>query len=41
VYRSPEPMYPVIGGRVQIRTKMLQAIVNIGNFKNLGWDDRI
>jgi ribonuclease HI len=34
-------MYPVLGGSVQIRTKMLQTIVNIRNYKNLAWDDRI
>jgi hypothetical protein len=34
-------MYPVIGGKVQIRTRMLQTKVNICNFKNLDWDDKI
>jgi Reverse transcriptase (RNA-dependent DNA polymerase) len=33
--------YPVLTEKVQIRLKMLQTIVNIRHFKNLGWDDVI
>jgi hypothetical protein len=34
-------MYPVLGQKVQIKTKMLQTIVNIRNYKNSSWDDII
>jgi hypothetical protein len=34
-------MYPVLGQKVQIKTKMLQTIINIRNYKNSSWDDII
>jgi hypothetical protein len=34
-------MYPVFGGIVQIRTKMLQTFINIRNYKNSLWEDVI
>jgi hypothetical protein len=34
-------MYPVLGENLQIRTKMLQTIVNIRHYKNQSWDHLI
>ena len=35
------PFHPVFGGSAQLRSRMLQTIVNIQNYKNLGWDTNI
>ena len=34
-------LHPVFGGSAQLRSRMLQTIVNIRHYKNLGWDTRI
>jgi Reverse transcriptase (RNA-dependent DNA polymerase) len=34
-------MYPVLGEKLQIQTKMLQTVVNVRNFKNCAWDSPI
>jgi hypothetical protein len=34
-------MHPVLQGTEQLKTRNLQTIVNIRNYKNLSWDDRI
>ena len=31
-------LHPVFGGSAQLKARMLQTIVNIRHFKNLGWD---
>jgi len=34
-------MLPVLGGTVLMKTKMMQTVVNIRNFKNLSWDNNV
>jgi len=34
-------MKPVLKGTEQLKTKMLQTFINIRNFQNLNWDDKI
>ena len=34
-------MKPVLMGKVQIKTRMLQTIVNIRNYDNRHWDEKI